>query len=96
MSADLKSSLETSKLIIDGLFGAGLNRKIEEPIASIFQEINQAAPPILAIDVPSGLNGNTGQIMGTVIKADYTSSFYRPKQGHYLYPGRDFLRRIED
>ncbi|MBO6549349.1 MAG: NAD(P)H-hydrate dehydratase [Rhizobiales bacterium] len=95
MSADLKSSLETSKLIIDGLFGAGLNRKIEEPIASIFQEINQAAPPILAIDVPSGLNGNTGQIMGTVIKADYTSSFYRPKQGHYLYPGRDFCGELK-
>ncbi len=91
---DFKSKISSYDLIIDGLFGAGLSRDIQEPLAAIIEEINHSKTPVLAIDVPSGLNGDSGQIMGTAIKATYTSSFYRPKQGHYLYPGREICGEL--
>lgn len=86
--SDIRESLDQSSLLVDGLFGAGLNRDIEEPLSSVINEINRSNLDILAIDIPSGVNGNTGQIMGAAIKASHTCSFHRPKQGHYLYPGR--------
>jgi NAD(P)H-hydrate epimerase len=92
--ADIRESLDQSSMLIDGLFGAGLNRDIEEPISSIINEINQANLDVLAIDIPSGVSGNTGQIMGTAIQSSYTCTFHRPKQGHYLYPGRDLCGEL--
>lgn len=90
----LKESIDSSALIIDGILGAGLSRNIEEPLAEIVDIINQASTPILAIDVPTGLNGDTGQIMGAALKADYTVSFHTPKQGHKLYPGKDLCGKL--
>lgn len=86
--SDIRESLDQSTMLIDGLFGAGLNRDIEKPLLSVIHEINRANLDVLAIDIPSGVNGDTGQIMGTAIKASRTCSFHRPKLGHYLYPGR--------
>lgn len=90
----LKESIDGSALIIDGIFGAGLSRNIEGPLIEIIERFNQANTPVLAIDVPTGMNGNTGQIMGAAIKADYTVSFHAPKQGHKLYPGKDICGKL--
>ena len=92
--SDIRESLDQSAMLIDGLFGAGLNRDIEEPLLSVIEEINRSNLEVLAIDIPSGVNGDTGQVMGTAIKASQTCSFHRPKQGHYLYPGRDMCGEI--
>lgn len=96
--SELRKSLATSSLLVDGLFGVGLNRNIEEPISSLISEINQSNIQVLAIDVPSGVNGNTGQVMGAAIEAELTCSFHRPKLGHYLYPGKTICGelRIDD
>lgn len=90
----LKESIDSSALIIDGVFGAGLSRNIEGPLIEIIEFLNQTNAPILAIDVPTGMNGNTGQIMGSALRADYTVSFHAPKQGHKLYPGKDLCGKI--
>jgi hydroxyethylthiazole kinase-like uncharacterized protein yjeF len=90
----LKESIDSSALIIDGVFGAGLSRNIEGPLIEIIEFINQANTPVLAIDVPTGMNGNTGQIMGSALIADYTVSFHAPKQGHKLYPGKDLCGKL--
>lgn len=90
----LKESIDNSALIIDGVFGAGLSRNIEGPLKEIIEFLNQANTPVLAIDVPTGLNGDTGQIMGTALRADYTVSFHAPKQGHKLYPGKDLCGKL--
>lgn len=75
-------------LIIDGLFGAGLDRPLEGAALAIAEAINDSHAKVLAIDLPSGLDGRTGQVLGAAVKADATVTFFRAKPGHYVYPGR--------
>ena len=82
--------IDSSGLIIDAIFGAGLKRPIE-PTSSwgvIIDAVNSHSAPVLAVDVPSGLNGTTGQADGAVVKATRTITFFRRKPGHGLFPGR--------
>ena len=74
-----------AELIVDALFGAGLNRDFLRALAD---QINGAGVPVVAIDVPSGVDGLTGQIGGAAVKADLTVTFFRKKPGHVLLPGR--------
>ena len=74
-----------AELIIDALYGAGLNRDFPSALAD---KINNAGVPIVAIDVPSGLDGLTGQPRGACVKADLTITFFRKKPAHLLLPGR--------
>ena len=90
----LQASIENADLLIDGLLGAGLSRNIEGRLLEIIEFTNQSSVPVLAIDVPTGLNGDTGQIMGSALKADYTVSFHAPKLGHKLYPGKDLCGKL--
>lgn len=71
-------------LVIDAIFGAGLSRDLDEHTSSLLR----AATRIVAIDVPSGLDGATGQIRGYAPQAEFTVTFFRKKPGHLLYPGR--------
>ena len=75
-------------LIVDCLFGAGLARSIEGELAELVCAVNACSVPVIAVDVPSGVDGNGGEVRGVSIKADVTVTFCRPKPGHYLLPGR--------
>lgn len=79
---------ESMHLIIDALFGAGLTRALEGVAAEIVAEVNASGKPVLAVDVPSGLDGTTGAASGPVIRATKTVTFFRKKPGHMLMPGR--------
>jgi len=85
LAADL---LADANVIIDGLFGAGLARPIEGKLADLIDAANMNAVPIIAIDVPSGIDGTTGAVRGTAIRAAATVTFFRLKPGHLLLPGR--------
>ncbi len=64
-----------SDLIVDGIFGTGLDRPVREPAAGIIDRINRSGRPVLAIDVPSGLDCDTGRPLGSAIRADRTVTF---------------------
>jgi hydroxyethylthiazole kinase-like uncharacterized protein yjeF len=81
------AALEGAELVVDALFGAGLSRPLEGPAAEVLKEAARKAIPIVAIDVPSGLMGDTGDALGAVA-AVLTVTFFRKKPGHLLLPGR--------
>ncbi len=80
--------LHGAELIVDGVFGAGLARDVDGIVAKTLTSASQMNVPIVAVDVPSGVHGDTGAILGTTLPADITVTFARGKTGHYLYPAK--------
>lgn len=80
--------------IIDALFGTGLARPLEGLAKEICEAVNRNDAPVVAVDIPSGLHGETGDVLGTAIEADCTVTFHRPKPGLYLKQGPDYAGEI--
>lgn len=73
-------------LVIDGLFGIGLARPLDERIKSLVEAVNRSAAPVVAIDVPSGIDADTGAVLGAAFDATVTVTFGWAKRGHLLLP----------
>jgi ADP-dependent NAD(P)H-hydrate dehydratase / NAD(P)H-hydrate epimerase len=81
------AALMPADIVIDALFGAGLDRPVEGVARAMIEAMN-AAPCVYAVDLPSGINGTTGAVMGLAVNATETVTFFRRKIGHVLLPGR--------
>jgi len=86
---ELRDEISHFDLIVDAIFGTGLSRDVGGLYRDVIEIINQSGTPVLSVDIPSGVNGDTGQTMGVAVQANYTVTFGLPKVGNILFPGYD-------
>jgi NAD(P)H-hydrate epimerase len=97
VDTNVKKQILNADIIIDGIFGTGIKGEIQDPHLSVIKLINKSKAYIVAVDIPSGLNPNTGEITSNVIRANTTITFHRIKLGlltNKKYTGNLILKKI--
>ncbi len=84
---EIEESIFSSDAIVDAILGTGISREVGGLFREVIELVNRSAKTVFSVDIPSGVNGNTGEVMGTAVRADYTVTFGLPKIGNMLYPG---------
>jgi NAD(P)H-hydrate epimerase len=82
-------------VVIDAIFGAGLSRPVSDDVAKLVSAVADAALPVIAVDLPSGLDGLNGHVLGASFRAVHTVTFMTRKPGHLLMPGRELCGTLE-
>ncbi|MEK7396826.1 MAG: NAD(P)H-hydrate dehydratase [Candidatus Poribacteria bacterium] len=90
-----KGIISQNNLIIDAIFGTGLNGPVRGFASNVIDYLNSTGIPIVAVDLPSGLDSDTGKVEGSCIKAVMTVTMALPKRGLLLYPGAKFVGKLE-
>ncbi len=86
--------LSNCTILVDALFGTGLSGEVREPFKTFIQKVNNLDRPIVAVDIPSGLDCNTGKVLGAAIKATKTVTFASSKRGFYLEDGPNYTGEV--
>ncbi len=89
------SNLSRSGLLVDAILGTGLTSDVRGFFKDVIDFINHTGIPVFSVDIPSGLNADTGQPCGTAIHAQGTATFALPKIGHYTYPGAEYTGKLD-
>ena len=92
--AQIQKSLNQAELIVDALLGIGLSHPLKGNLLKVVELINACAKPVVAIDIPTGIEANSGFCLGDAIRATYTVTFVRARPGHYLLPGRIYTGKL--
>lgn len=90
----LDISLLYTELIVDAVYGTGFKGAADGLPGQIISMINQSRAPVCSVDLPSGLEADTGKVNGPCVRATYTVTFALPKLGHYFYPGAVYVGRL--
>ena len=91
---DLVTDIKTSDCVVDAIFGTGIKGEVTGIAKDVIETINKYSKYTLSVDVPSGINSDTGEVSGTTVKADKTVTFAAYKKGMLLYPARNFSGEI--
>ena len=86
--------LNNYNILVDALFGTGLSGDVREPFKTLIDGVNNLNKPIVSVDIPSGLDSNTGKILGAAIKATKTVTFAASKKGFYLNDGPSYTGKV--
>jgi NAD(P)H-hydrate epimerase len=81
-------------VVIDAIFGIGLTRPVADEVKAVIHALHGRPCPVVAVDVPSGVNADTGEVLGAAPRAALTVTFGWPKRGHLLLPGREWARDL--
>ena len=90
----LLKELNGYNILVDALFGTGLSGDVREPFKTLIDGVNNLNKPIVSVDIPSGLDSNTGKILGAAIKATKTVTFAAAKKGFYLGEGPSYTGNV--
>ena len=89
-----REEIKNADILVDALFGIGLDRNITGLYEKVIEAVNAGITPILSIDIPSGINADTGAVMGFAVKANWTITYAYPKKGLFLYPGAEHTGKV--
>ncbi|MBY0500994.1 MAG: NAD(P)H-hydrate dehydratase [Alphaproteobacteria bacterium] len=92
--SEVNQSVNQAELIVDALFGTGLSRPIEGYARMLVDVINASLKPVVSIDIPSGIDTNSGNCWGNAVHATLTVTFVRARPGHYFLPGRLYTGKL--
>lgn len=89
-----EEELLSADIILDAVFGTGLKRKIDGELEKLINVLNSLKKTVISVDIPSGVSSDTGEVLGSAVKASATVTFGLPKRGHLLFPGRDYTGKL--
>ncbi len=92
---EIKAGVKWAEVVVDGLLGTGLKGEVKGVMASIIELVNNCSVPVVAVDIPSGVNGETGKVSKACIRARTTVTFTFPKLGQLIHPGCEYVGNLE-
>ena len=93
-SSDLEYYISAQDLVVDAIFGTGIHGEITGYAFDVIETVNKSAKKVLSVDIPSGVNSDTGEVCKIAVRADITVTFAAYKCGMFLYPGADYTGKI--
>lgn len=91
---EFAKTLEASDIIVDAIFGVGFHGTVSDTLEEVINMINLARGTVVSIDVPSGVDSDSGEVAGPCVRADYTVTFSTMKPGHVIYPAVDYCGHV--
>lgn len=91
---EFAKTLDAADIIVDAIFGVGFHGTVSDTLTEIIEMVNSARGTVVSIDVPSGVDSDSGEVAGPCVRADYTVTFSTTKPGHVIYPAVDYCGHV--